>query len=96
MGMVCRIRPGMHVDGTWGAFGAAAAVCRLLGCRDLARVDFRLDSAGRPHFLECNPLPGLSPESGDIVLMTRGVVAYEALVQGVLLDAAARLGVPIG
>lgn len=74
----------------------ALAVCWLLGCRDLARVDFRLDAAGRPHFLECNPLPGLSPESGDIVLMTRGVVAYEALVQGVLLDASARLGVPIG
>lgn len=31
MGAVCRIRPGMHVDGTWGSFGAAAALCRLLG-----------------------------------------------------------------
>ena len=31
LGMVCRIRPGMHVDGTWGSFGAAAAACRLFG-----------------------------------------------------------------
>ena len=31
MGVVCRIRPGMHVDGTWGSFGAAAAVSRLMG-----------------------------------------------------------------
>lgn len=31
MGAACRIRPGMHVDGTWGSFAAAAALCRLLG-----------------------------------------------------------------
>jgi 2-methylcitrate dehydratase PrpD len=31
LGAVCRIRPGMHVDGTWGSFGAAAACCRLFG-----------------------------------------------------------------
>ena len=31
LGIVCRIRPGMHVDGTWGSFGAAAAACRLFG-----------------------------------------------------------------
>src|SRR5688572_6036610 len=30
---------------------------RLLGCRDVARLDFRMDAAGRPRFLECNPLP---------------------------------------
>jgi len=31
LGAVCRVRPGMHVDGTWGSFGAAVAVARLLG-----------------------------------------------------------------
>ena len=31
LGMVCRIRPGMHVDGTWGSFAAATAASRLLG-----------------------------------------------------------------
>lgn len=31
MGILCRIRPGMHVDGTWGSFAAAAAACRLAG-----------------------------------------------------------------
>ncbi len=31
LGMICRIRPGMHVDGTWGSFAAAAAACHLAG-----------------------------------------------------------------
>jgi 2-methylcitrate dehydratase PrpD len=31
LGARLRIRPGMHVDGTWGAFGAAAAVVCLHG-----------------------------------------------------------------
>lgn len=71
----------------------ACTAYALLGCRDLARMDFRLDSAGRPHFIECNPLPGLDPESGDVPILTRNVLPYEKLVQGVLLDAAARTGI---
>jgi D-alanine-D-alanine ligase len=67
----------------------------LLGCRDLARIDFRLDALGRPVFLECNPLPGLNPESGDIVILSSGVLSYETLIQGVLRDAADRCGVSI-
>lgn len=31
LGAVCRIRPGMHVDGTWGSFAAAAAAARFAG-----------------------------------------------------------------
>ena len=29
LGIVLRIRPGMHVDGTWGSFAATAATCHL-------------------------------------------------------------------
>ncbi|OLE52419.1 MAG: hypothetical protein AUG51_18120 [Acidobacteria bacterium 13_1_20CM_3_53_8] len=65
----------------------------LLGCRDVARIDFRLDSEGQPRFLECNPLPGLNPLSGDIVILSRERLPYEKLVQGILLDAAYRVGV---
>lgn len=36
------------------------AVYRALRCRDLARVDFKIDSAGQASFLEINPLPGLA------------------------------------
>ncbi len=73
---------------------------RLLGCRDFARMDFRTDAAGRPRFLECNPLPGLHPESSDIVILARKAWPeserpYERLVQGILRDAAQRYGVTV-
>jgi D-alanine-D-alanine ligase len=73
---------------------------RLLGCRDIARIDFRIDAAGRPRFLECNPLPGLNPDSSDIVILARAAWPghprpYQDLVQGILCDAAQRYGVPL-
>ncbi|MBI4905990.1 MAG: D-alanine--D-alanine ligase [Acidobacteria bacterium] len=67
----------------------------LLGCRDIARIDFRLDASGLPHFLECNPLPGLNPESGDLVIATRSTLRYADLVCGILRDAAVRKGVAL-
>jgi len=30
-----------------------------LGCKAWARVDFMLDDAGEPHFIECNTAPGM-------------------------------------
>ena len=65
----------------------------LLGCRDIARIDFRLSAEGQPHFIECNPLPGLNSETGDIVVLSRDILPYEKLVQGILLDAMARVGI---
>jgi D-alanine-D-alanine ligase len=68
----------------------ALAAYRLLGCRDFARMDFRFDAAGRPCFLECNPLPGLDPENSDVVLLSRDHIPYDKLVQRILLEAMKR------
>lgn len=70
----------------------ALTAYRLLGCRDCARLDFRLDAAGTPRFIECNPLPGLNPESGDLVLLARPTFSYPQLIQGIFHEAVARVG----
>ncbi len=36
-------------------------IFKALGCRDIGRADFKMDKQGKPHFVEINPLPGLSP-----------------------------------
>ena len=69
---------------------AALAAYEALGCRDLARIDFRV-RGGVPYFLEANPLPGLSPETGDVVLIARAAgMRYEDLVGAVVGEALAR------
>ena len=61
--------------------GAALSVFRALECRDVARLDFRLAAGGVPTFLEANPLPGLSPDKGDIVFATgRAGLTYDDLI----------------
>ncbi len=34
----------------------------VLGCRDIARIDLRLDAHGKPQLLEINTLPGMMPD----------------------------------
>lgn len=41
----------------------SAQIFRACGCRDLARVDFRLGADNQPVFLEINTLPGMTPTS---------------------------------
>ena len=64
-----------------------------LGCRDFARMDFRISPDGIPYFLEVNPLPGLNPKSGDLPIMAGKVgLTYENLIAAVLDASLQRLG----
>jgi D-alanine-D-alanine ligase len=63
----------------------ARAVFTALGCRDVARVDFRMDAEGKIYFLECNPLPGLTPGWSDLVLVAQAAgLEYRALIGEIL------------
>lgn len=65
-----------------------------LGCRDFARVDFRLDEAGHLYFIEINPLPGLAPHYSDYPMLAEFCgMEYDDLVGNVLRAGAARSGV---
>jgi D-alanine-D-alanine ligase len=79
------------------AVRAAALACwRALGCRDVTRIDFRLRE-GVPYFLETNPLPGLSPLSGDLVILSRQVgIEYHDLIARILQATCERLSLAPG
>jgi D-alanine-D-alanine ligase len=58
---------------------------KILGCRDCARLDFKLDREGIPYFLEINPLPGLNPKSSDLPIMAAKMGwDYHKLVSSIL------------
>jgi D-alanine-D-alanine ligase len=63
---------------------AALGVFQVFGCRDVARIDFRL-RGDVPYFLEVNPLPGLNPHSSDLVILARmSGWSYSQLISRIL------------
>jgi D-alanine-D-alanine ligase len=64
---------------------AARECFAALGCRDVARVDFRMDAEGRIYFIEANPLPGLSPGWSDLVLIAQAAgIDHRGLIGEIL------------
>ena len=57
---------------------------QVLGCRDFARLDFRVDSKGTPYFLEVNPLPGLGNYSDLVLITLKQGGSYEALIKAIV------------
>lgn len=71
----------------------ALACYRALECRDAGRVDLRSDAAGRPHFLEVNPLAGLHPTHSDLpILASLAGLGYDGLIGAIVASAAERAG----
>ena len=70
---------------------AARGSFMALGCRDVARIDFRMDDKGRLYFIECNPLPGLTPGWSDLVLIAQGAgMDYRGLIGEIMAPAIRR------
>lgn len=71
----------------------SAKIFRALGCRDLARIDFRLSRDGVPYFIEINPLPGLAPGYSDYPMLAGFCgVGYGDLILRILRSAMERYG----
>jgi D-alanine-D-alanine ligase len=63
-----------------------------LDCRDVARVDLRMAEDGRIYVLEVNPLPGLTPDYSDLVLISKASgMSYDQLVAEIMLGGLRRL-----
>jgi D-alanine-D-alanine ligase len=54
----------------------ALSAFKLIGCRDVARIDFRLDAAGQPNVLEVNPNPDLGSSAGLARMLRVAGISY--------------------
>jgi D-alanine--D-alanine ligase len=63
-----------------------------LDCRDVARIDLRMSKDGQVYVLEINPLPGLTPDYSDLVLIAKAAgIDYRTLIGEILTGALKRL-----
>jgi len=70
----------------------ARATFWALDCRDVARVDMRMDADGRIYVLEVNPLPGLTPGYSDLVLIAQAVgMEYDQLIAEIMVGGLRRM-----
>lgn len=60
---------------------AALGAFRALSLRDYARVDMRVDSAGRPYVVDVNPNCDIAPDAGFPKAAAKDGLDYEALIQ---------------
>ena len=65
----------------------ALACWRLFDLRGHARVDFRVDEAGRPWVLEVNANPCISPEAGFAAMAEEAGIGYDEVVGRIVADA---------
>lgn len=71
---------------------AAVDAYRVLGCRDLARIDYRVDKSGTPYFIECNPLPHLGLVDAFPMYAKATGRTYEQIILEILNHALKRYG----
>jgi len=70
---------------------AAVGAYRALGCRDYARVDFRLDQEGSPFILEVNANPDITDGAGLARASRACDLGYDGLIRVIIEGAIARL-----
>jgi len=68
-----------------------------LGCRDIARIDLRMDARGKPHLLEINTIPGMIGDPNVVTYYPAAARAagwdYNRIVGQIITHARERLGI---
>jgi len=71
---------------------AARETFEALDCRDVARVDMRMNAKGEIYVIEVNPLPGLTPGYSDLCLIaTAAGIDYRTLISEILAGGLKRM-----
>lgn len=68
----------------------ALRACRVLGCEDWARADFRLDDDGNVQLLEVNSMPHVNPESSFVASARQAGMESDQLLDEVIAVASER------
>ena len=68
----------------------AAAAFKAVGCRDYARVDFRLDENLSPYILEVNPNPDISEDAGLPYIAKAANISYVQLIEKIVHSASTK------
>ncbi len=68
----------------------ARAAWAAAGLNGYARVDFRVDAAGRPLVLEINTNPCLAPDAGFVATAAEAGMSYDALIARIVSAARSR------
>ena len=69
----------------------ALSAFHLLGCRDYARVDFRVSHNNEPYILEVNPNPDISEDAGFAASALAAGYAYPQFIEAIIHSAMERL-----
>jgi D-alanine-D-alanine ligase len=67
---------------------------RLLGCRDYARVDFRMKASGKPYILEVNPNPEISDHAGFSGCLASGTFPHDEFIVRLIQQGLGRRNAP--
>ena len=84
------MRPREDRDLLAGLSAIARRCWRVLEMSGYARVDFRVDTSGKPLVLEVNPNPCVSPDAGLVAAASRAGWSYSDLVCRILRPALRR------
>jgi D-alanine-D-alanine ligase len=90
-----RCPPDLPRDVTSRLQAIAKQATRVLGIRDVGRVDFRLGEDGRIYLLEVNALPSLEHGASLFAASGREALTYDETLQSIVESAARRQGLVV-